>query len=284
MCAAFMASTGYKGRTTVIGVDLGTTYSVVGIRPVSERGAPVGFDDVIIVPDAEGRILQPSNVAFLPDGEILVGHAAKKYRGKDAKHAIFNAKRFIGRHLDDEQVKHDASLFDFDVVAAPQAKKEHKMNPANGYFDVYGTRPEAWFKIDVDGHPKIVSPTIIGSKVVGRLAEMVSEYLGHGQVATAVIAVPAKFNVLQRQATELAFKNAGLKVMRIIEEPTAAAMAYGLLRRWDVHFILVFDFGGGTLDVSLLYVNEGSAQVIGDSGDNNLGGEFFLGGYALLSC
>jgi molecular chaperone DnaK (HSP70) len=225
MCAAFMASSGYKGRTTVIGVDLGTTYSVVGVRPVSERDAPMGFDDVIIIKDGEGRILQPSNVAFLPDGEILVGHAAKKYRGKDAKHAIFNAKRFIGRHFDEPQVVHDASLFDFDVVEAPKASKEFKKDPANGYFDVYGgERSEAWFKIDVDGHPKFVSPTVVGAKVVGRLAEMVSEYLGHGQVASAVIAVPAKFNVLQRQATELAFKNAGLKVLRIIEEPTAAAM------------------------------------------------------------
>ena len=134
---------------------------------------------------------------------------------------------------------------------------------------VFGIRAGA---SDEEGGVRLVSPVEIGTQVVKYLRRSVQAYLGHSQVNKAVIAVPAEFNHRQRKATAKAFEAAGLKVVRVLEEPTAAAVAYGLHRDPSVHHVLVVDLGGGTLDVSLLFVNEGSVQVLLTDGDNHLGG------------
>jgi len=134
---------------------------------------------------------------------------------------------------------------------------------------------EVGFHITAKGHPPIITPEQVGTQVLKYLLKLTADYLGHKQVNKAVIAVPAKFNSVQRQATGEAYKQAGLKVIRVIEEPTAAAVAYQLHKKSNIHHILVYDFGGGTLDVSLLYVSKGSVQVYATDGDELLGGSDF---------
>ena len=136
-----------------------------------------------------------------------------------------------------------------------------------------GNHSGVGFALDVPGHPAVVSPEDIGAHILLRLLDMTADYLGYKQIKKAVIAVPAKFGARQKRATGEAYKRAGLKVMRVLEEPTAAALAYGLHKKPNVHHILVYDFGGGTLDVSLLYVHNGFVTVEGIDGDDHLGGK-----------
>ncbi|ETV83843.1 hypothetical protein H257_04453 [Aphanomyces astaci] len=243
--AVLLARSGHYGKEHLVGIDLGTTYSVVA---VNRHG------NVTVMPDANGNLLLPSIVAFKPHGGVLVGRDARHHRRVDPKHTISNAKRFIGRKFD-ATIEADASLYDFPLLG----------NTTGDHHVCFG--------LSVPGHPSCVSPVDIGYFVVKTLKETAMAYLGHDQIYGAVIAIPAGFDANQRKATVAAFERAGLKVRNVLVEPTAAALAYGLHTKPNVHNVLVFDFGGGTLDVSLLYLQKGSFQVMDTAGDNHLGGE-----------
>jgi len=303
---AMMAANGFKGRPNTVGIDLGTTYSVIAIKTDS---------GVNVLRDNKGRALIPSAVYFAENGEVIVGNDARKYQHHDPKHFIYNAKRFIGRLFNDDQVTNQAQLHPFDIVSNETASHSQawfnspnqriltpaKIIPkkplmikiinyiyefiskaltsktrkyANGGSAAVGfgsAVPEQDFSKDYTS----VSPESIGAHILNYLLDIAEENLGHRQVSKAVMAVPAKFNSAQRIATYEAFKQAGLSVNRIIEEPTAAALAYGLDKKPNVDYILVYDIGGGTLDVSLLFVNKESVQVIATHGDDQLGGADF---------
>eukprot|EP00501_MAST-03F_sp_TOSAG23-6_P001188 GSMAST32.ASY1.ANO1.1232.1 assembled CDS len=236
--SAGLAAMGFRGREHVVGIDLGTTFSVIAVRKHDT-----------------GKLTTPSVVSYMPDGNVLVGHDAVPQRAIHPENTIFNAKRFLGRSYEDSTVQSDAKLHPFQVIAGT------------------GTDAEQW--VMVKKVVKKLIPEQIGTKIITKLLGDASTFLGHNQISSAVIAVPAEFNQRQKKATARAFEAAGLNVVRIVEEPTAAAIAYGLDRAKDIHNVIVFDLGGGTLDVSLLYVNNGSVQVINTSGNNHLGGEDF---------
>src|ERR1700757_1048823 len=221
-----------------VGIDLGTTNSVIA---VSEGGKPT------VIPNAEGSRTTPSVVAFTPEGERLVGQLARRQAILNPKGTIYSAKRFIGRRYD--EVKSELNAVSYDVVPGP-----------NG---------EARFEI----RGKQYAPEEISALVLRKLAEDASKFLGE-KGTEAVITVPAYFNDAQRQATRDAGRIAGLEVLRIINEPTAAALAYGMDKKGQ-ETILVFDLGGGTFDVSLLEVGDGVVEVRSTSGDGHLGGDDF---------
>ena len=248
---AIMAAYGFRGRVTTIGVDLGTTFSVVGVS-VNNK--------VEIITDKAGHMIFPSVVSYLPAGKVVTAYDAVSRMSDDPQNTIFNSKRFIGRTLAEDKV---------DVYATSHPFKVVKVNSSITPFGEIG------FELSATGHPHLISPESVGTKVLEYLLDVTAEYLGHKQVKKAVIAVPAKFNALQREATGAAYKAAGLKVIRVLEEPTAAAVAYQLHKKADISHILVYDFGGGTLDVSILYVSKGSVQVYATDGDEMLGGSDF---------
>src|SRR5512141_2746806 len=202
----------------IIGIDLGTTNSVVaGV----EGGEPV------VIPNAEGTRTTPSMVAITPEGERLVGQAAKRQAITNPENTVFAIKRLIGRKYSD-----------------PEVEKDKKMVP---YKIVEGTNGDAW--VEVRG--KKYSPAEVSAWILQKMKKTAEDYLGH-EVKEAVITVPAYFNDAQRQATKEAGEIAGLTVKRIINEPTAAALAYGLDKKHSDMKIVVFDCGGGTHDVSVL--------------------------------
>ena len=220
-----------------IGIDLGTTNSCVAIV---ESGAPV------VIPNAEGARTTPSIVAFTPQGERLVGQVAKRQAVTNPENTVYSIKRFMGRRFD--EVGEELKLVPYHVVAE------------GGHVAV-----------KVDGQTKPFTPPEISAMVLGKLKQAAEDYLGQ-PVTKAVITVPAYFNDAQRQATKDAGKIAGLEVMRIVNEPTAAALAYGLDKKKD-ETIVVYDFGGGTFDVSVLEVGEGVVEVKATNGDTHLGGD-----------
>jgi molecular chaperone DnaK len=222
----------------IIGIDLGTTNSVVA---VIEGGDPT------VIPTAEGSRLLPSVVAFNKNGERLVGQNAKRQAVVNPENTVFSIKRFMGRHY--EEVETERRMVPFQVVK--------------------GTAGEARVKLPVMGRE--YSPQEISAMILGKLKADAEAYLGEA-VNKAVITVPAYFNDSQRQATKDAGKIAGLEVLRIINEPTSAALAYGLDKKKN-ETILVFDLGGGTFDVSLLDVGEGVIEVRSTNGDTHLGGD-----------
>jgi molecular chaperone DnaK len=222
----------------IIGIDLGTTNSVVA---VVEGGDPT------VIPTAEGSRLLPSVVAFNKNGERLVGLTAKRQAVVNADNTVFSIKRFIGRRYDEVEI-------------------ERKMVP---YRVVAGPTGDARVKIPVNDRE--YSPQEISAMILGKLKTDAEAYLGE-PVTRAVITVPAYFNDSQRQATKDAGKIAGLEVLRIINEPTAAALAYGMDKK-NNETILVFDLGGGTFDVSVLDVGEGVIEVKATNGDTHLGGD-----------
>ncbi|KAG8714264.1 ATPase with role in protein import into the ER [Ceratobasidium sp. 395] len=229
---------------TVIGIDLGTTYSCVGIY----QG-----DRVDIVPNEQGNRITPSWVGFT-DNERLIGDTAKQAFHSIPSQTVFAAKRLLGRHYDDDQLHEDIRHWPFKVVNR------------NG-------RPAV--EIIFRGSPKIFTPQEISAMVLRKLKENAEAYLGH-QVTHAVVTVPAYFNDEQRQATKDAGKIAGLEILRMINEPTAAAIAYGLDKKGGKESrIVVYDLGGGTFDVSLLQANDGIFKVLATAGDTHLGGEDF---------
>jgi molecular chaperone DnaK len=220
----------------IIGIDLGTTNSVVAVME---------GNDVTVIPNQEGSRLTPSVVAFTPKGEILVGEPAKRQAITNPRGTIYSIKRFMGR-------RHD------------EVKTEEKMVP----YEVVGG-PSEFVKVHVSN--KDYTPSEISALVLRKLKEAAESYLGH-KVRKAVITVPAYFNDSQRQATKDAGQIAGLEVARIINEPTAAALAYGLEKKKNEK-IAVFDLGGGTFDISILDVAEGVFEVLSTNGDTHLGGD-----------
>jgi molecular chaperone DnaK len=222
----------------IVGIDLGTTNSVVA---VVQNGEPV------VIPTAEGSHLCPSVVAFTNKGEILVGQIAKRQATVNPENTIYSIKRFIGRH--DDEVEQERKIVPYKVVAGPSGDARVQV-PATG---------------------KTYTPQEISARVLQKLKRDAEAYLGD-IVTQAVITVPAYFNDSQRQATKDAGTIAGLEVLRIINEPTAAALAYGLDKKSN-ETILVFDLGGGTFDVSILDVSEGLIEVKATNGDTHLGGD-----------
>src|SRR5882672_7296800 len=222
----------------VIGIDLGTTNSVVGVM---EGGSP------LVIPNQEGSRLTPSVVAFTKDGEVLVGQVAKRQSITNPENTVFSIKRFMGRRYD--EVQQELKLVPYKVVKAP-----------NG--DV---------RIDIRG--KQYSPPEISAMILRKLKEAAEAHLGE-KVTQAVITVPAYFDDSQRQATKDAGQIAGLEVLRIINEPTAAALAYGLDKKKD-EVVAVYDLGGGTFDISILQLGEGVFEVKATNGDTHLGGDDF---------
>jgi molecular chaperone DnaK len=222
----------------IVGIDLGTTNSVVAVM---EGGDPV------VIPNAEGGRTTPSVVAFTKNGERLVGQTAKRQATINAENTVFSIKRFIGMNFD--ATERDRGMVPYQVVK--------------------GARGDARVKLPVTG--KEYTPQEISAMILGKLKADAEAYLGE-KVTQAVITVPAYFNDSQRQATKDAGQIAGLEVLRIINEPTAAALAYGLDKKAD-ETILVFDLGGGTFDVSVLEVGEGLVEVKATAGDTHLGGD-----------
>jgi molecular chaperone DnaK len=224
----------------VIGIDLGTTNSCVAVM---EGGAPR------VIENAEGARTTPSIVAFTSTGEILVGQPAKRQAVTNAENTIFAIKRLIGRRYDDPAVEKNKSLVPYKIVR--------------------GDNGDAWVEVMGKRH----SPSQISAFVLGKMKETAEAHLGE-KVTQAVITVPAYFNDAQRQATKDAGRIAGLEVLRIINEPTAAALAYGLEKRGSGK-IAVYDLGGGTFDISILEIGEGVYDVRATNGDTFLGGEDF---------
>ncbi|KAI3361807.1 hypothetical protein L3Q82_002148 [Scortum barcoo] len=230
---------------TVVGIDLGTTYSCVG---VFKNGR------VEIIANDQGNRITPSYVAFTSEGERLIGDAAKNQLTSNPENTVFDAKRLIGRTWADSSVQQDIKYLPFKVT-------EKKSKPH--------------IQVDIGGgQMKTFAPEEISAMVLVKMKETAEAYLGK-KVTHAVVTVPAYFNDAQRQATKDAGTIAGLNVMRIINEPTAAAIAYGLDKRDGEKNILVFDLGGGTFDVSLLTIDNGVFEVVATNGDTHLGGEDF---------
>ncbi|RNA16070.1 78 kDa glucose-regulated [Brachionus plicatilis] len=229
---------------TVIGIDLGTTYSCVGV---------VKNGRVEIIANDQGNRITPSYVAFTSEGERLIGDAAKNQLTSNPENTIFDAKRLIGREFGDSSVQNDMKYWPFRVV-------EKNKKP--------------YVKVNAGGQEKKFAAEEISAMVLGKMKEIAESYLGKN-VTHAVVTVPAYFNDAQRQATKDAGIISGLTVLRIINEPTAAAIAYGLDKKEGEKNILVFDLGGGTFDVSLLTIDNGVFEVIATNGDTHLGGEDF---------
>ncbi|MCL4230475.1 MAG: molecular chaperone DnaK [Dehalococcoidia bacterium] len=224
----------------VLGIDLGTTNSCMAVM---EGGEPV------VIPNAEGTRTTPSIVAITKTGERLVGQVAKRQAVTNPENTIFSIKRFMGRKLTDPEVQRDLKLVPYSVSAASNGDSQVKM----------GERDH--------------SPPEISAMILQKLKADAEAYLGE-KITEAVITVPAYFNDAQRQATKDAGKIAGLEVLRIINEPTAASLAYGLDKKHD-EIIAVYDLGGGTFDISLLELGEGTFQVLSTNGDTHLGGDDF---------
>ncbi|XP_015892346.3 heat shock 70 kDa protein [Ziziphus jujuba] len=236
-----------KTEGKAIGIDLGTTYSCVGVWQ---------NDRVEIIANDQGNRTTPSYVAFT-DTERLIGDAAKNQVAMNPQNTVFDAKRLIGRRFSDPSVQSDMKLWPFKVIPGP------------------GDKP--MIVVNYKGEEKQFSAEEISSMVLIKMREVAEAFLGYS-VNNAVITVPAYFNDSQRQATKDAGAISGLNVMRIINEPTAAAIAYGLdkkaSRKGEQH-VLIFDLGGGTFDVSLLTIEEGIFEVKATAGDTHLGGEDF---------
>ncbi|BCN93116.1 chaperone protein DnaK [Thiomicrorhabdus immobilis] len=229
----------------IIGIDLGTTNSCVAVMEGK---------DVKVIPNAEGARTTPSIVGYTADGEVLVGDSAKRQAVTNPENTLFAIKRLIGRRADDAVVAKDKDMVPYKIVAAD-----------NG---------DAW--VEVDG--KKLSPQEVSAKTLTKMKKTAEDYLGH-EVTEAVITVPAYFNDAQRQATKDAGKIAGLDVKRIINEPTAAALAYGMDKAKGDSKIAVYDLGGGTFDISIIEVadldGEKQVEVLSTNGDTFLGGEDF---------
>ncbi|UJR23139.1 hypothetical protein I4U23_026158 [Adineta vaga] len=237
-------STKIEDSAVIIGIDLGTKNS---------RAAIFENGEVKIITDDQGNRITPSYVAFTAEGERLIGDAAKNQLTSNPENTVFDAKRLIGREYNEATVQQDIKHFPFKVI-------EKNSKPI--------------IQISTGKEQKLFTPEEISAMVLGKMREIAEAYLGK-KVTHAVVTVPAYFNDAQRQATKDAGTISGLNVMRIINEPTAAAIAYGLDKKEGEKNILVFDLGGGTFDVSLLTIDNGVFEVVATNGDTHLGGEDF---------
>ena len=229
----------------IIGIDLGTTNSCVAVMDGNKAR---------VLENAEGDRTTPSIIAYTADGEILVGQPAKRQAVTNPQNTLFAIKRLIGRRFDEEEVSRDMNIMPYKIVGAD-----------NG---------DAW----VEAKGQKMAPPQISAEVLKKMKKTAEDYLGE-PVTEAVITVPAYFNDAQRQATKDAGRIAGLDVKRIINEPTAAALAYGLDREVGNRTIAVFDLGGGTFDISIIEIDEVDGEktyeVLATNGDTQLGGEDF---------
>ena len=226
-------------KMSVIGIDLGTTNSCVAIMDGKEPK---------VIENVEGTRTTPSMVAFAENNDQLVGQSAKRQAVTNPEKTLFAIKRLIGRRMDDESVKKDIEILPYKIVG--------------------GDNDDAWVLIG----DKKYSPSQISAMILQKMKETAEKFLGK-PVKEAVITVPAYFNDAQRQATKDAGKIAGLDVKRIINEPTAAALAYGLDKKTGT--VAVYDLGGGTFDISILEIGDGVFEVKATNGDTKLGGEDF---------
>ena len=240
-CSVFAAEEGTVDTT--VGIDLGTTYSCVGVYKNGK---------VEIIANDQGNRIIPSWVTFTDD-ERLVGDAAKNQGAINPENTVFDVKRLIGRKYTDPTVQHDKKLLPYEIV-----NKDGK----------------PYVQVLFKGEKKTYSPEEISAMILTKMKEVAEAFLGR-EIKNAVVTVPAYFNDAQRQATKDAGTISGLNVLRIINEPTAAAIAYGLDNKGGEKNILVFDLGGGTFDVSLLTIDNGVFEVIATNGDTHLGGEDF---------
>ncbi len=224
----------------IIGIDLGTTNSVVAVM---EGGTAT------VIPNAEGNRTTPSVVAFAKNGERLVGVTAKRQAVVNPENTVYSVKRLMGRRFDDDETKKTMGMVSYQIVDGPNHDA----------------------RVSIPNKNKVYTPQEISAMILGKLKRDAESYLGE-EVRQAVITVPAYFNDSQRQATKDAGQIAGLEVLRIINEPTAAAVAYGLDKK-NNETILVFDLGGGTFDVSVLEVGDGVIEVKSTNGDTHLGGD-----------
>ena len=232
-------------KKTAIGIDLGTTYSCVGVWK---------NDGVEIIANDQGNRTTPSYVAYT-DTERLIGDAAKNQVARNPENTIFDAKRLIGRKFADPVVQSDVKLWPFTVIA--------------------GAGDKPMIIVQFQGEEKKFHPEEVSSVILTKMKETAEAYLGT-KVNDAVVTVPAYFNDSQRQATKDAGQICGLNVLRIINEPTAAAIAYGLDKKGSgERNVLIYDMGGGTFDVSLLTIEDGIFEVKATAGDTHLGGEDF---------
>src|SRR5216683_2598227 len=229
----------------IIGIDLGTTNSCVAIM---EGGKPK------VIENSEGSRTTPSVVAYSDDGEVLVGAPAKRQAVTNAKNTVYAVKRLIGRRFEEKEVQKDIALMPYKIVRAD-----------NG---------DAW--VEVRG--KKIGPQQVSAEILRKMKKTAEDYLGE-EVTEAVITVPAYFNDSQRQATKDAGRIAGLEVKRIINEPTAAALAFGMDKKEGDRKIAVYDLGGGTFDISIIEIasveGEHQFEVMSTNGDTFLGGEDF---------
>ena len=243
---------GKKISGPCIGIDLGTTYSCVAVW----RNGRVD-----ICPNEQGNRITPSYVGFLKDSTRLIGDAAKNQASQNPTNTIFDVKRLIGRNYKDTTVQKDKALFPFNIIGDKNGKPLIELNKDN-----------------LDGSDKSMklqyTPEEISGMVLRKMKEIAENYLGE-EIKHAVVTVPAYFNDAQRQATKDAGTIAGLTIERVINEPTAAAIAYGLDKQDREENILVFDLGGGTFDVTLLSIDNGVFEVRATSGNTHLGGEDF---------
>ncbi len=224
----------------IIGIDLGTTNSVVAVM---EGGTAT------VIPNAEGNRTTPSVVAFAKNGERLVGVTAKRQAVVNPENTVYSVKRLMGRRSDDAETKKTMGMVSYQIAEGPNHDA----------------------RVSIPNKNKVYTPQEISAMILGKLKRDAESYLGE-EVRQAVITVPAYFNDSQRQATKDAGQIAGLEVLRIINEPTAAAVAYGLDKK-NNETILVFDLGGGTFDVSVLEVGDGVIEVKSTNGDTHLGGD-----------
>ncbi|GAA5934044.1 Hsp70 family ATPase KAR2 [Sporobolomyces koalae] len=229
-----------------IGIDLGTTYSCVGVQ---KNGR------VEIIANDQGNRITPSYAGFLPgSGERVVGDAAKNQAPSNPTNTVFDAKRLIGRKFEDKEVQRDMKHYPF------------KLKP--------GSHGQPVIEVEVGSSKRTFTAEEVSAMVLGKMKETAETYLGK-KVTHAVVTVPAYFNDAQRQATKDAGTIAGLNVLRVVNEPTAAAIAYGLDKTGGERTIIVYDLGGGTFDVSLLSIDDGVFEVLSTAGDTHLGGEDF---------
>jgi heat shock protein 5 len=229
---------------TTIGIDLGTTYSCVGV---------VKNGRVEIIANDQGNRITPSYVAFLDSGNRLVGDAAKNQATINPENTIFDVKRLIGRDYSDKSVQADKKLVPYNIVS---------------------DKNKPMIQVDVAGKFSQFAPEEVSAMILGKMKSTAENFLGK-EIRDAVVTVPAYFNDAQRQATKDAGTIAGLGVQRILNEPTAAAIAYGMDKTGGESNVLVYDLGGGTFDVTLLTVDNGVFEVLATSGDTHLGGEDF---------
>merc|ERR1719330_2343963 len=242
--SAFTAFAEDDGPGTTIGIDLGTTYSCVG---VFKNGR------VEIIANDQGNRITPSYVAFLDSGDRLVGDAAKNQATINPENTVFDVKRLIGRSYSDKSVQADKKLVPYSIVSD-------------------NNKPQV--SVDTGSGVQTFAPEEISAMILGKMKVTAETFLGK-EINDAVVTVPAYFNDAQRQATKDAGTISGMKVRRIINEPTAAAIAYGMDKTGDEANVLVFDLGGGTFDVTLLTIEGGVFEVLATNGDTHLGGEDF---------